>query len=248
MLWSWSSTRVDDTPWWKKREQIIRTQKLCLGLTQYWLVYHNKITFLFLISHSIIIFFLFLFLVAPIVSESKSVCVGGCLKYWIYHQDANVNIHLNLDYSFISHLVHLRNETLLISRLCSKSWVLTGILNNFKCEKHVTILNMLFLPFFVQAKEENELPEYILGTVRLNQVRLESAVPHWGECWTKSDAVFPGNRNILFFSICIVFHENVISAHGCTYSNRRKWLISYFMVWYDSNECSSLHVSLLEKT
>ena len=29
----------------------------------------------------------------------------------------------------------------------------------------------------VQGKEEDELPEYILGTVRLNRVRLESAVP-----------------------------------------------------------------------
>lgn len=30
---------------------------------------------------------------------------------------------------------------------------------------------------FEQAKEEEELPEYILGTVRLNRVRLDSAVP-----------------------------------------------------------------------
>lgn len=30
---------------------------------------------------------------------------------------------------------------------------------------------------FLQAKEESELPEYVLGTVRLNRVRLESAVP-----------------------------------------------------------------------
>lgn len=29
----------------------------------------------------------------------------------------------------------------------------------------------------MQAKEEAELPEYILGTVRLNRVRLDSAVP-----------------------------------------------------------------------
>lgn len=28
-----------------------------------------------------------------------------------------------------------------------------------------------------QAKEEAELPEYILGTVRLNRVKLDSAVP-----------------------------------------------------------------------
>ncbi|KAG6493828.1 hypothetical protein ZIOFF_048831 [Zingiber officinale] len=37
------------------------------------------------------------------------------------------------------------------------------------------------LAILIEAKEENELPEYILGTVRLNQVRLESAVPYWGE-------------------------------------------------------------------
>lgn len=29
----------------------------------------------------------------------------------------------------------------------------------------------------LQAKEEKELPEYILGTVQLNRVRLDSAVP-----------------------------------------------------------------------
>ncbi|CAL5372278.1 unnamed protein product [Camellia sinensis] len=29
----------------------------------------------------------------------------------------------------------------------------------------------------VMAKEEAELPEYILGTVRLNRVKLDSAVP-----------------------------------------------------------------------
>jgi len=28
---------------------------------------------------------------------------------------------------------------------------------------------------YLQAKEESELPEYILGTVRLNRIRLESA-------------------------------------------------------------------------
>lgn len=29
----------------------------------------------------------------------------------------------------------------------------------------------------LQGREENELPEYILGTVRLNRVKPESAVP-----------------------------------------------------------------------
>lgn len=29
----------------------------------------------------------------------------------------------------------------------------------------------------LQAKEEAELPEYILGTVRLNRVKVDSAVP-----------------------------------------------------------------------
>ncbi|XVF48476.1 hypothetical protein PTKIN_Ptkin03bG0193400 [Pterospermum kingtungense] len=33
------------------------------------------------------------------------------------------------------------------------------------------------LAILIEAKEEEELPEYILGTVRLNRVRLESAVP-----------------------------------------------------------------------
>jgi len=38
-------------------------------------------------------------------------------------------------------------------------------------------------PRILQAKEESELPEYILGTVRLNRVRLESAAPFevWGD-------------------------------------------------------------------
>lgn len=100
--------------------------------------------------------------------------------------------------------------------------------------------------FFAQAKEENELPEYILGTVRLNQVRLESAVPYWGEYWTDSDAILPGNRNIILFSISF-FQWNVISVHGRTYSNRHKWLISYFMVWYDSDECLSSCKTIREK-
>jgi hypothetical protein len=30
---------------------------------------------------------------------------------------------------------------------------------------------------YLQAKEEAELPEYILGTVRLNRLKLESAIP-----------------------------------------------------------------------
>ncbi|XP_058727574.1 protein ENHANCED DISEASE RESISTANCE 2-like isoform X1 [Vicia villosa] len=33
------------------------------------------------------------------------------------------------------------------------------------------------LAILIEAKEESELPEYVLGTVRLNRVRLESAVP-----------------------------------------------------------------------
>ncbi|KAI5441154.1 hypothetical protein KIW84_010569 [Lathyrus oleraceus] len=33
------------------------------------------------------------------------------------------------------------------------------------------------LAILIEAKEESDLPEYILGTVRLNRVRLESAVP-----------------------------------------------------------------------
>ncbi|KAJ1436958.1 START-like domain superfamily [Sesbania bispinosa] len=33
------------------------------------------------------------------------------------------------------------------------------------------------LAILIEAKEEDELPEYILGTVRLNRIRLESAVP-----------------------------------------------------------------------
>ncbi|KAI0504766.1 hypothetical protein KFK09_015719 [Dendrobium nobile] len=34
------------------------------------------------------------------------------------------------------------------------------------------------LAILIEAKEENELPEYILGTVRLNRLRLDSAVPY----------------------------------------------------------------------
>ncbi|CAL9087316.1 protein ENHANCED DISEASE RESISTANCE 2-like isoform X1 [Musa acuminata AAA Group] len=37
------------------------------------------------------------------------------------------------------------------------------------------------LAILIEAKEEEELPEYILGTVRLNRVRVESAVPFWDE-------------------------------------------------------------------
>ncbi|URE31223.1 hypothetical protein MUK42_32683 [Musa troglodytarum] len=37
------------------------------------------------------------------------------------------------------------------------------------------------LAILIEAKEEEELPEYILGTVRLNRVTLESAVPFWDE-------------------------------------------------------------------
>ncbi|KAF5956846.1 hypothetical protein HYC85_004071 [Camellia sinensis] len=33
------------------------------------------------------------------------------------------------------------------------------------------------LAILIEAKEEVELPEYILGTVRLNRVKLDSAVP-----------------------------------------------------------------------
>lgn len=33
------------------------------------------------------------------------------------------------------------------------------------------------LAILIEAKEENELPEYILGTVRLNRLKLDSAVP-----------------------------------------------------------------------
>lgn len=33
------------------------------------------------------------------------------------------------------------------------------------------------LAILIEAKEEAELPEYILGTVRLNRVKLDSAVP-----------------------------------------------------------------------
>jgi hypothetical protein len=37
--------------------------------------------------------------------------------------------------------------------------------------------SVLTYSIYLQAKEEVELPEYILGTVRLNRIRLESAVP-----------------------------------------------------------------------
>ncbi|WOL19397.1 protein ENHANCED DISEASE RESISTANCE 2 [Canna indica] len=37
------------------------------------------------------------------------------------------------------------------------------------------------LAILIEAKEEEELPEYILGTVRLNRVRLESAIPYGEE-------------------------------------------------------------------
>lgn len=37
------------------------------------------------------------------------------------------------------------------------------------------------LAILIEAKEEDELPEYLLGTVRVNHVKLDSAIPFWGD-------------------------------------------------------------------
>eukprot|EP00249_Psilotum_nudum_P018130 c26651_g1_i2 orf=256-1899(+) len=37
------------------------------------------------------------------------------------------------------------------------------------------------LAFLIEGKDEHELPEYLLGTARINRIRLESAVPFWTE-------------------------------------------------------------------
>lgn len=37
------------------------------------------------------------------------------------------------------------------------------------------------LAILIEAKEEDELPEYLLGTVRINHVKLDSAIPFWGD-------------------------------------------------------------------
>lgn len=37
------------------------------------------------------------------------------------------------------------------------------------------------LAILIEAKGEDELPEYLLGTVRVNHVKLESAIPFWGD-------------------------------------------------------------------
>lgn len=38
------------------------------------------------------------------------------------------------------------------------------------------VYNKMLMSTVVQAKEESELPEYILGTVRLSRVRPDSAI------------------------------------------------------------------------
>ncbi|OAE20171.1 hypothetical protein AXG93_194s1020 [Marchantia polymorpha subsp. ruderalis] len=36
------------------------------------------------------------------------------------------------------------------------------------------------LAILIEAKEESELPEYVLGAIRVNRIRVESAVPFKG--------------------------------------------------------------------
>uniref|UniRef100_A0A0D6R473 START domain-containing protein n=1 Tax=Araucaria cunninghamii TaxID=56994 RepID=A0A0D6R473_ARACU len=44
---------------------------------------------------------------------------------------------------------------------------------------YVTSL-VIDLAILIEGKEKDELPEYLLGTVRINRVRLDSAIPFWG--------------------------------------------------------------------
>lgn len=57
---------------------------------------------------------------------------------------------------------------------------------------------------YLQAKEESELPEYILGTVRLNRVRLESAVPF--EVWGDLQRVFKSLCTLVVWLITFPLH------------------------------------------